>query len=458
MKRTILLLLVLGAMSVSAQNNGGITGDMLEQIRKGYSDTPAEKAVRNALAGQSIATLAVNADNLAMIDTHFSDKVKTKGITNQKSSGRCWLFTGLNVLRAKMITTYDLGEFEFSQNYCSFYDLLEKSNLFLQAIIDTRSKPFDDREVDWLFQNPIGDGGQFTGVSNLITKYGVVPKEVMQETYQSNNTSEMRSILSQKLRQFGLELRDLKPAEASRRKVEMLTEIYGILVKCLGVPPTEFEWTRYDSKGNYVSRKTYTPKSFYDEFVGQDLENNYVMIMNDPVREYYKTYEIEYDRHVYDGDNWVYVNLPIERIKEMAIASIKDNTALYFSCDVRKYLDSEKGTLDLANMDYESLFATSLPMDKKQRIQTYASGSSHAMTLMAVDLDDSGLPRKWMVENSWGATSGYKGFLIMTDEWFNEYMFRLVVEKKYVPADVLELLNKKPQKLPAWDPMFLPEE
>lgn len=458
MKRTILLLLVLGVMSVSAQSNGGITGDMLEQIRKGYSDTPAEKAVRNALAGQSIATLAVNADNLAMIDTHFSDKVKTKGITNQKSSGRCWLFTGLNVLRAKMITTYDLGEFEFSQNYCSFYDLLEKSNLFLQAIIDTRSKPFDDREVDWLFQNPIGDGGQFTGVSNLITKYGVVPKEVMQETYQSNNTSEMRSILSQKLRQFGLELRDLKPAEASRRKVEMLTEIYGILVKCLGVPPTEFEWTRYDSKGNFVSRKTYTPKSFYDEFVGQDLENNYVMIMNDPVREYYKTYEIEYDRHVYDGDNWVYVNLPIERIKEMAIASIKDNTALYFSCDVRKYLDSEKGTLDLANMDYESLFATSLPMDKKQRIQTYASGSSHAMTLMAVDLDDSGLPRKWMVENSWGATSGYKGFLIMTDEWFNEYMFRLVVEKKYVPADVLELLNKKPQKLPAWDPMFLPEE
>lgn len=458
MKRTILLLLVLGAMSVSAQNNGGITGDMLEQIRKGYNDTPAEKAVRNALAGQSIATLAVNADNLAMIDTHFSDRVKTKGITNQKSSGRCWLFTGLNVLRAKMITTFDLGEFEFSQNYCSFYDLLEKSNLFLQAIIDTRSKPFDDREVDWLFQNPIGDGGQFTGVSNLITKYGVVPKEVMQETYQSNNTSEMRSILSQKLRQFGLELRDLKPAEASRRKVEMLTEIYGILVKCLGVPPTEFEWTRYDSKGNFVSRKTYTPKSFYDEFVGQDLENNYVMIMNDPVREYYKTYEIEYDRHVYDGDNWVYVNLPIERIKEMAIASIKDNTALYFSCDVRKYLDSEKGTLDLANMDYESLFATSLPMDKKQRIQTYASGSSHAMTLMAVDLDDSGLPRKWMVENSWGATSGYKGFLIMTDEWFNEYMFRLVVEKKYVPADVLELLNKKPQKLPAWDPMFLPEE
>ena len=458
MRKSILLLFALCSLPLSAQKSGGITDGMLEQIRKGYNDTPAEKAVRNALAGQSIATLAVNADNLAMIDTHFSNKVTTKGITNQKSSGRCWLFTGLNVLRAKMIATHDLGEFEFSQNYCSFYDLLEKSNLFLQAIIDTRSKPADDREVDWLFDNPIGDGGQFTGVSNLIMKYGVVPKDVMPETYQSNNTSEMRSILSQKLRQFGLELRELKPADASKRKVEMLTEIYGILVKCLGVPPTEFEWARYDSKGKFVSRKTYTPKSFYDEFIGQDLENNYVMFMNDPVREYYKTYEIDYDRHVYDGDNWVYINLPIERIKEMAISSIKDNTALYFSCDVRKYLDSDKGTLDLANMDYASLFDTQFPMDKKQRVQTHASGSSHAMTLMAVDLDDEGNSKKWMVENSWGNTSGYKGFLIMTDEWFNEYMFRLVVEKKYVPADIMKLLDKKPEKLPAWDPMFLPEE
>ena len=458
MKKILFLIAVIASLPILAQNNGGISAEMLSRIRNGYSDTPAEKAVKNALAGQSISTLAVNADNLAMIDTHFSNKVEVKGITNQKSSGRCWLFTGLNVLRAKMISEHNLGEFEFSQNYCSFYDLLEKSNLFLQAVIDTRSKPFEDREVDWLFKNPIGDGGQFTGVSNLIMKYGVVPKDVMPETYQSNNTADMRTILSLKLRQFGLELRDLKPADAAKRKEAMLTEIYGILVKCLGVPPTEFEWTRYDSKGKFVSRKTYTPKGFYDEFIGQDLENNYVMIMNDPVREYYKTYEIEYDRHVYDGDNWVYVNLPIEKIKEMAIASIKDNTALYFSCDVRKYLDSTKGTLDLANMDYESLFGTTLPMDKKQRIQTYASGSSHAMTLMAVDLDEQGTPLKWMVENSWGNTSGYKGFLIMTDEWFNEYMFRLVVEKKYVPADVQDLLKKKPVKLPAWDPMFLPEE
>ena len=453
-------LLVAGALGASAQTkDGGISADMLSRISKSYTGSAEQKAVRNALASNSIAALAVNAENLAMIDTHFSDRVQTKGITNQLSSGRCWLFTGLNVLRAKMITKYDLPSMEFSQNYNSFYDLLEKSNLFLQAIIDTRSLPLDDRKVDWLIKNPIGDGGQFTGVSNLIMKYGVVPKEAMPETYQSNNTSGMLNILRQKLREYALELRELKPAQTAARKEAMLSEVYRILAECVGVPPTSFEWTRYDKQGNVVSKKTYTPKSFYEEYLGEDLENNYIMVMNDPSREYGKVYEIEYDRHVYDGENWVYLNLPIERIKEMAIASIKDNTAMYFSCDVGKFSNRSTGVLDINAYDYESLFRTSLPMDKKQRIQTYSSLSSHAMTLIAVDIDpESGKTKKWMVENSWGASSGYQGNMIMTDEWFNEYMFRLVVEKKYVPADIMRMLEQKPIMLPSWDPMFAPEE
>ena len=453
--------IVIGTLSASAQTqskNGGISEEMMGRIRQGYTASAEQKAIKNALASNSIATLAINAENLTMCDTHFSHQVKTVGITNQKSSGRCWLFTGLNVLRAKMIDKYDLPEMEFSQNYCSFYDLLEKSNLFLQAIIDTRELALDDRKVEWLIRNPIGDGGQFTGVSNIIMKYGVAPKSAMPETFQSENTGQMSNILRLKLREYALELRAMKPAEAAKRKVEMLTEIYRILVECLGVPPTEFEWARYNKQGELVSKKTYTPKSFYDEYIGEDLEKNYVMIMNDPTREYGKVYEIEYDRHVYDGENWLYINLPIERIKEMAIASIKDNVALYFSCDVGKFIDRSKGTLDVANFDYESLFRTSFPMDKKQRIETHSSSSSHAMTLIAVDLDENGKSKKWMVENSWGVTSGYKGNLIMTDEWFNEYMFRVVVERKYVPADVLEMLNQKPTLLPAWDPMFAPEE
>ena len=461
MRRLFISLLALGTIcAAEAQTkNGGIDAKMMNAIRKGYTASPEQKAIKNALATSSIATLATNSDNLAMCDTHFSHQVKTKGITDQKSSGRCWLFTGLNVLRAKMIARHDLSSMEFSQNYCSFYDLLEKSNLFLQAIIDTRSLPFDDRKVDWLLHNPIGDGGQFTGVSNLIMKYGVVPKEIMPETFQSENTRNMRMILSLKLREYALALRNAKSDNAAASmKVEQLTEIYRILVECLGVPPTEFEWTHRNRKGEIVSTEKYTPKSFYDKFIGEDLEGNYIMVMNDPAREYGKVYEIEYDRHVYDGENWLYINLPIERIKEMAIASIKDNTAMYFSCDVGKFFNRTKGTLDLANFDYESLFRTSFPMSKKERVMTYASGSSHAMTLIAVDLNNESKPRKWMVENSWGVKSGYKGNLIMTDEWFNEYMFRLVVERKYVPQDILEMLKQKPIMLPAWDPMFAPEE
>ena len=459
------------AQQTAGSHEGGISAEMLSEISKGYEGDADDRAIRNALAGSSIATLSVNADNAAMIDTHFSDRVKTKGITDQQSSGRCWLFTGLNVLRAKMIDKYDLPGMEFSQNYLFFYDQLEKANLFLQGVIDTKDLPFEDRKVDWLFSNPLSDGGQFTGVSNLIVKYGLVPSDAMPETYQSNNTSNMASLIKLKLREDGLDLRKayadgrakigkgpkkdvekgLKTLDAQlqKMKVEQLSEIYRMLALCLGEPVKEFMY----------EGKKYTPVSFYEEFIGEDLENNYVMIMNDPCREYGKVYEIDYDRHVYDGHNWLYVNLPVERIKEMAIASIKDNTAMYFSCDVGKFLDRKKGVLDIANFDYESLMGVTFGMDKKERVQTHASGSSHAMTLIAVDIcEETGKPVKWMVENSWGPSSGYQGCLIMTDEWFNEYMFRLVVEKKYVPADVLEMLEQKPTLLPAWDPMFAPEE
>ncbi len=451
---------VVSAQEPAASHDGGISPEMLAQISATYEDNGYDRAISNALAGTSISVLALNADNAAMIDTHFSDRVKTKGITDQKSSGRCWLFTGLNVLRAKMIDKYDLPGMEFSQNYLFFYDQLEKANLFLQGVIDTRKLPFEDRQVDWLFSNPLSDGGQFTGVSNLITKYGLVPAEAMPETYQANNTSQMANLLKLKLREFGLELRaacKARPAELQEMKVRQLSEIYRILALCLGEPVKEFEWTRCDRDNNIVSRATYTPMGFYQEFIGEDLENNYVMIMNDPTREYGKVYEIDYDRHVYDGHNWLYINLPVERIKEMAIASIKDNVAMYFSCDVGKFYNSKKGTLDIANFDYASLMGVTFGMDKKQRVQTHASGSSHAMTLIAVDIVD-GEPVKWMVENSWGPASGYKGCLIMTDEWFDEYMFRLVVEKKYVPEDILKMLDQEPIMLPAWDPMFMMEE
>ena len=479
MKRILTLaFFCVACLCALAQNTGGLTPDILSEIRSGYQGTAADKAIRNALNTTPMATLAANAERAAMIDTHFSDQVKTRGITNQKSSGRCWLFSGLNVLRARAIEKYDLGDFQFSQGYLFFYDQLEKANLFLQGIIDTRDLPDDDRTVDWLFSHPIGDGGQFTGVSNLITKYGLVPAEVMPESFCAENTAAMSGQLRTLLREDGLRLRQAwtagceknaklkgRKAEAAAQallqdlgtmKVGMLKEIYRVLCLCLGNPPSEFTWTRCNGKGEIVGTKTYTPLSFFEEYVGGDLDHGYVMLMNDPCHPYYQVYEIDYDRHVYDGDNWLYVNLPVERIKEMAIASIKDDTPMYFSCDVGKCLDRARGIADTDNFDYESLLGVKFGMDKRERVLTHASGSSHAMNLIAVDIQD-GKPVKWMVENSWGNT-GYQGKLIMTDRWFDEYMFRLVVEKKYVPADILKLLDGKPTLLPAWDPMFLPEE
>ena len=416
------------------------------------------------MAGIELNKLAQNSDNSTAFNTYFSNKVNSQAITDQKSSGRCWMFTGMNVLRSKAIRKHNLpATFQFSQVYTFFWDQLEKSNLFLQAIIDTRKSDMTDKTVEWLFKNPISDGGQFTGVANLITKYGIMPADAMPETYSSEHTSQLSSLLALKLREFGLELRAMDKQKGMTekklqdRKVEMLQTIYRMLALNFGVPPTEFTWTRKDAKGNPVETKTYTPKSFYEEFVDEDF-SQYYMIMNDPTREYYKVYEIEYDRHVYDGQNWRYLNLPMDEIAEMAIASIKDSTMMYFSCDVAKFLDRGKGFMDINNYDYASLMGTTFNMDKKQRVSTFASGSSHAMTLCAVDLDKNGKPIKWMVENSWGNKYGYNGFLIMTNEWFNEYMFRLVIEDKYMPAKTKTLLNQKPVMLPAWDPMFLPEE
>ena len=462
MKKT-LIVSVLSAIAIgtTAQN---ITPQMLEKFKSENTMTATDRAIHNAMAANDVRTLAVNQANQTEMDTYFTYSVPSKGITDQQSSGRCWLFTGLNVMRSKVINKHNLPGLTFSHVYNFFYDQLEKSNLFLQAIIDTGDKPMDDKTVEWLFKNPLSDGGTFTGVADLVAKYGIVPAGVMPETYASNNTSRFTSLIKRKLREDGLILRDKIAAGAKKKeletlKTEMLSEVYRILVLGFGEPVTTFKWAPKDAQGKYMwEPKEYTPRSFYAEFVGEDYQHDYIMLMNDPSRDYWKVYEIDFDRHVYDGHNWLYINLPIEEIKQMAFASIKDSTMMYFSCDVAKQLDSKRGSLDMNNYDYESLFGVTFGMDKKQRIQTFDSGSSHAMTLMAVDVAEDGTFKKWMVENSWGASSGYRGHLIMTDEWFNEYMVRLVVNKKYVPARVLDVLKQKPVRLPAWDPMFAEEE
>lgn len=452
----------LGGTKGGCQNNSDISDDMLKYFRATFEQDEKNKALMNAVTNNEIKKLALNRKNIYRQDYYFSHQVKTKGITDQKSSGRCWLFAALNVLRPKVMEKYNIDEFEFSQNFSFFFDQLEKANFFLEEIIATAANPLDDRKIEWLLKNAITDGGVWNMFVDITEKYGLAPKSAMPESYNSENTNQMLKLIRMKLREDAMELRAMRHKGESvencyKRKLAMLAEIYKMLAITLGEPPEEFLWRYKDKNGNLSQPKSYTPKSFYKEVVALNLKD-YVQIMNDPSREYYQVYEIEYDRNMSSGNNWRYINLPVEEIKDFAKASIIGNEAMYFSCDVSQQLNSDDGTLDVNNYDYESLFGIKFGMDKKQRIQTYESGSSHGMSLIGVDLDANGKPVKWLLENTWGPSKGHNGYLIMTDEWLTEYMFRIVVHKKFITEKILKILEQPAIKLPPWDPMFSPDE
>ncbi|MBQ8046647.1 MAG: C1 family peptidase [Prevotella sp.] len=447
------------------KKTGGISETLLSKIQQLQAEGQTNqgqlsRALFNAIASNKIDDLAQNFANQGPVDTYFSVETPKQSIHDQKSSGRCWMFSGLNVLRSNFAKEHeDTLAVEFSHDYLFFYDQLEKANMMLQGAIETAQKPLDDTRVQFFFHHPINDGGTFCGVADLASKYGLVPKSVQPETFSAENTSRMASLISSKLREFGLELRQMvaekkKDSAIQQRKTEQLSVIYRMLALTLGEPVKTFTYAHVDKNGRQKGEaRQYTPKEFYTETVGKDLNGTFIMVMNDPRHEYHKTYEVEFDRHTYDGHNWKYLNLPMDEIAQLAIASLKDGRKLYSSYDVGKQFDRKRGYLDLENYDYGSLFGTSFNMDKAQRISTFDSGSTHAMTLTAVDLED-GKPTKWKVENSWGAASGIAGCLVMTNRWFNEYMFRLVVNNEYVPAQLLKEYEQAPVMLMPEDPLF----
>lgn len=455
MKFKFLMAALLASGSLLAQN---LTKGELDQIRSGFKMDAYTKAMQNALSSTDINQLAWNRANVGTTDQFFTYRVDVSGITNQKGSGRCWMFSSLNIFRPLVMKQFNLSEFEFSENYLYFYDLLEKANLFLNRMEEFAGLPLDNEKVHWYLQSPVSDDGQWANFVNLVKKYGLAPKEVMEETNSSENTAAMTRFISTKLREDALEIRSLKNLKTdekkiSDRKTAMLGEVYRMLALNLGEPPTAFEW-RYKMKDNKVSDfKKYTPLSFRDEIFANINLDDYVMIMNDPSRPFWKHYQVENYRNTQEGSDWHYVNLPNDVIKQACIESIKNNEALYASCDVGKQLRRDVGILDVNNFDYASVYGVKFGMDKAQRIETGESGSSHGMALIAVDLDNSQQPVKWQFENSWGPTAGEHGYLTFTDAWFNEYMFRFVINKKYLSEKVLEIYRQKPQLLPRWDPM-----
>jgi len=307
-------LLAISQVSLSPEN--------MLQIKKGFDNSKStDKALMNAVSGNSIQKLAISRNVTGKEQHQFSDKVSVKGITDQKSSGRCWMFAGMNLLRPTIIEKYSLSGFEFSTNYLFFWDQLEKANLFLENIIETSELPLTDRKVEWLFKEPIGDGGVWNSWANLVLKYGVVPKNIMPETYHSENTSQLSQFLKRKLREQALVLRSnyekgIAPEQLRVMKQEMLSEIYRILVLCLGEPPENFEYSFIDKNGKPAEAISYTPLSFFKNHFKNFEPESYVMLMNDPSREYYKLYEIELDKNIVEGINWKYINLPAEDIRK----------------------------------------------------------------------------------------------------------------------------------------------
>lgn len=446
--------------SASAVFGQAITDKELREIRGSFSTDPSTTAIMNAVtAEKDIRSMALNRELQGKIDHYFKYRVKVNGITDQQSSGRCWMFTSMNVLRPSVMEKFNTPSFDFSHNFLYFWDMFEKSNLFLENIIATSAKPIDDRSVETFFKSPVDDGGVWNLYYNLAHKYGVVPQSVMPETEHSNNTSQMRSLLNEKLRREGWLLREAaakgaKEKDLRTQKNEALKDVYRILSLCLGEPPVEFTW-RYRDRAGEIQELTATPQQFYAMITPADYTpENYIMIMNDPTREYYKVYEIQNYRNTIEGVNWVYLNLPNEDIKRAALASIKNNEAMYASCDVGKQHNQQAGVMDPAMYEYNDLFGVDFSMDKKARILTRQSGSSHAMTLIGVDTDENDVPTKWEFENSWGAGVGNNGYLTFTDDWFDEYMFRLVIHKRHLSEKAIKALEEKPVQLPMWDYMF----
>ena len=458
MKKTFLLCSLMAISLFSYAQT--LDANVLQELRTGFVKDSRDVALQNVLTGDAnITKNAKNREVAGKTDHFFKYRVPVKGITNQYSSGRCWMFTSLNVLRPEAREMLQTDAFAFSHNYLYFWDMLEKSNLFLENIIATAHKDMDDREVTVFFSSPVADGGVWNLFYNLAEKYGVVPEQVMPESEHSKNTRQMVSILNERLRGGGYALREMaakgvREKELREEKTTVLKDIYRVLVLCLGEPPAEFSYRYKNKQGETVTLQT-TPLEFYKSLVKSDYTPaDYIMIMNDPMRAYYRVYEIKNYRNTLEGINWVYLNLPNDQIKQAALASIKDNEPMYTSCDVGKQMDREAGILDVNNYDYESLLGITLSMDKKARILTRQSGSAHAMLLIACDTDENDVPVKWEFENSWGQASGNKGYLTFTDTWFDEYMFRFVIHKKYLSPEAVKALSSKPILLPVWDYMF----
>ncbi len=425
-----------------------------------FDADPKNRLALNAVTKNGISAVALNREVLMRTNHTYSHFIKTPEATNQKSSGRCWLFAALNTFRLAAMEKMNLEKFELSQAYPFFWDKLEKSNYFLENIILTRDEPLDGRLVMALLADPIPDGGQWDMLVNLVKKYGVVPKSVMPETKCSSATRYMNALVVAKLREYAHDLRSMyadgaSPEEMRTAKAEMMKTIYRMLVIHLGKPPLEFEWEWRDKDNEFHRHEgRLTPQEFFAEYVGIDLDDM-VCLINAPTADkpYGKMYTVQYLGNVVGGQIVRYLNVDIETLKKCVVDTIVDGQVVWFGSDVGKFFEREAGILDLEVHDLELVYGEPLKQDKAGRLDYGQSRMTHAMVLTGVDLDEAQRPRKWRVENSWGDKIGDKGYMVMSDAWFDEYLYEVVVSKSKLPPELLAVLDTEPIELPLWDPM-----
>ncbi len=438
---------------------GVLSDELLNKYRASISSDPLARVARNAVTKTALPEVAANRDVLATTDFTFSHTTKVGTITSQMASGRCWMFAALNTMRVRAMKKMNLANFELSQSYPFFFDKLEKSNYFLENIIETRNEHIHSRIIMWLLSGPLGDGGQWDMFANLIKRYGAVPKSVMPETFNSSNSGYVNYFVTLKLREDAMVLRRMHKKGASLAKLrdkkeEMMSEIYRMLVVYFGEPPRQFEWQYRDKKDKFHREpKPMTPQSFYTKYVNINLDEMAGLI-NCPTADkpYNKMYTVQFLGNVVGGDIVRYLNVDIAALKDAAIKTLKAGNPVWFGCDVGKMLQRDIGIMDMKMYEYDKLLGVKFGMDKAERVDYGDSLMTHAMVFTGVNLVN-GKPTKWKVENSWSDKVGDKGFFVMSDDWFNEYMYQVVVPKKYLPGKLLKILKEKPIALKPWDPM-----
>lgn len=442
----------------ASQMLGGLQDSFLASLRTEFEGNPQARLAQNAVSRTSVSEVALDRTVTTRMDHTFSHVLDEWEVTNQKKSGRCWMFAALNLLRVQPMKRMGLVDFEFSQNYTLFWDKFERANYFLESMIDTADRPVDDRTVAFLLDRPLDDGGQWNMFVNIVKKHGLVPKGAMPETESSSNTRLMNRLVISKLREGAMRLRQLRgqgaPMEAARAaKDEILKVVYRMLAIHLGSPPEAFMWQWNDKDRNFHRDGMMTPQAFAEKYVEFPLDE-YVCLVHDPrdSSPVGKTFTVERLGNVVGGDPVLYLNVDIATMKSMASKSIVDGEPVWFGCDVGKMMHRELGLWDRRLFDYDTLYGTSFDMPKKDRLVYHQTLMTHAMLFTGVDMDGE-RPRRWRVENSWGDESGKKGFFIMNDSWFDEHMFEVATRRSRLPGPLQEALAEPPIVLPAWDPM-----